>query len=564
MMRRPNHNRRGTALTAALVVVVTIAGLGAYLIQMQAAMARRQALSIDTRTALYTAEAGLAEAAYQVSQGRSGTIGSKEAPAIFNGNKYWVEAEEIGESEISLTATGLAGNSRFSVNLTMVPNQNPVSTLGVFGDEGVHVGDRVLVDGYDATKDDYLSSCSTGLGFLSTGEGGLVGSNGDVVIDDGLGGKDQLVARFAAALAGPFKGQTLPWLYTWTDPVFEKRHEQGLLGLFPATTMILGTVSSGPGGVVLPGVTSKIAEIEEREFKAVLPDVVLPVDLPYKGPGVYDVAVSSKWQDVACRMDGFIVRSGAALYLVGPLVIEAKTFVIEPGALLSIDDSQGPVTFYCTEAFDAQEGSLVSMMEESKQQHGFTLMVPRPADPADDQRVSIEALGDFRGVIYAPGDRLTIRAGMKVYGSVVGKHVTLDDDAWVTVDQALKIGGVGFPALPKRRQWKAVTASDADVLMASRSVAKRADETLPEQVLEVIYMDASDVRASYSGHINGFDASLAERIIAVRWQDPVTLEYSDWTQPAGANPDNVIARWRDRLREARAVEAVPAIPAVPK
>ena len=92
-MKRPDPRRRGTALTAALVVVVTIASLGAYLIQVQAAMARRQAMSIDTRTALYTAEAGLAEAAYQVSQGRSGTIGSKESPAEFNGHKYWVESD---------------------------------------------------------------------------------------------------------------------------------------------------------------------------------------------------------------------------------------------------------------------------------------------------------------------------------------------------------------------------------------------------------------------------------------------------------------------------------------
>ena len=61
-MKRPDPRRRGTALTAALVVVVTVASLGAYLIQMQAAMARRQAMSIDTRTALYTAEAGLAAA----------------------------------------------------------------------------------------------------------------------------------------------------------------------------------------------------------------------------------------------------------------------------------------------------------------------------------------------------------------------------------------------------------------------------------------------------------------------------------------------------------------------
>ena len=209
-MKRPDPRRRGTALTAALVVVVTIASLGAYLIQVQAAMARRQAMSIDTRTALYTAEAGLAEAAYQVSQGRSGTIGSKESPAEFNGHKYWVESDGFGGNEISLTATALAGKSRFSVNLQVLPNQNPVAVLGVFGDEGVLIGDRVLVDGYDARKGDYPSSCASGLGFTTTGSGAVVGSNGDVVIDDGLGGEDQLVARVAAALGVRSRADRFP------------------------------------------------------------------------------------------------------------------------------------------------------------------------------------------------------------------------------------------------------------------------------------------------------------------------------------------------------------------
>ena len=548
-MKRPDPRKRGTALTAALVVVVTVASLGAYLIQMQAAMARRQAMSIDTRTALYTAEAGLAEAAYQVSQGRSGTIGSKESPAEFNGNKYWVESEGFGGNEISLTATALAGKSRFSVNLAMLPNQNPVAVLGVFGDEGVHIGDRVLVDGYDARDGDYASACASGLGFTTTGSGAVVGSNGDVVIDDGLGGADQLVARVAATLRGPFAGRSLPWLFESTDPILEKRHDHGREGVFPGSTMILGTVSAGPGGVVLPGAGTRIDAIDERENEAVLPEVVLPGDLAFEGAGVHEIVKREEWGDAAQRVDGFVVRPGGSLHLVGPLVLEAESFAVEPGARLVIDDSGGPVTLYCTGSFDAQEGSLVSMARGSEQQHGFTLLVPRPLDVEDDERVTLDALGDLRGVIYAPGDRLTIRAGMKIYGSVVAKHVTLDDDAWVSVDAALEIGGTGLPSLSKSRRWQIVTPSDEDVAVAARSEAKPPAEIAAEKFLEVIYMDANDARASYSGHVNRFDATLAERIIAVRWQDPATREFSDWIKPAGASPEKVITRWRKKLRE---------------
>ena len=548
-MKRPDPRRRGTALTAALVVVVTIASLGAYLIQVQAAMARRQAMSIDTRTALYTAEAGLAEAAYQVSQGRSGAIGSKESPAEFNGHKYWVESAGFGGNEISLTATALAGKSRFSVNLQVLPNQNPVAVLGVFGDEGVLIGDRVLVDGYDARKGDYPSSCASGLGFTTTGSGAVVGSNGDVVIDDGLGGEDQLVARVAAALRGPLQGRSLPWLFESTDPILEKRHDHGREGTFPESTMILGTVSAGPGGVVLPGPATRIDAIEERESEAVLPEVVLPGDLAFGGPGIQEISGRSEWKGAAQRVDGLVVRPGGSLHLVGPLVLQTGSLVLEPGARLVVDDSGGPVTLYCTGSFDAQAGSLVGMAQESRQLHGFTLLVPRPADPEDDERVTLDGLGDLRGVIYTPGDRLTIRAGLKIYGSVVARHVTLDDDAWVTIDQALEVGGDGLPALSKSRRWQVVTPSDEDVAVAARSQAKPPTELAAEKVLEVIYMDENDVRATYSGHVDRFDASLAERIVAVRWQDPDTREFSDWIKPAGANPEKIIPRWRKKLRE---------------
>ena len=49
--------------------------------------------------------------------------------------------------------------------------------------------------------------------------------------------------------------------------------------------------------------------------------------------------------------------------------------------------------------------------------------------------------------------------------------------------------------------------------------------------------------------MNRFDATLAERIIAVRWQDPATREFSDWIKPAGASSEKVITRWRKKLRE---------------
>ena len=74
-MKRPDPRRRGTALTA-LVVVVTIASLGAYLIQVQAAMAHRQAMS-TTRGPPSTRRRRVSPRRPTRSARTRGTIGSK-------------------------------------------------------------------------------------------------------------------------------------------------------------------------------------------------------------------------------------------------------------------------------------------------------------------------------------------------------------------------------------------------------------------------------------------------------------------------------------------------------
>lgn len=549
------HSQRGAALTAALIVVVTVAGLGAYLIQIQAATARRQALSIDTRTALYTAEAGLAEAAYQVSQGRSGNIGSSSAPAEFNGNKFWVEAEEDSDGQISLTSTGLAGHSRFRVNLSMVPNQNPVARLGVFGDEGVEIGNRVLVDGYDASEGNYVDVLRTSLPFPTSATKGVIGSNGDIEIDDGTGGEDKLVRRVDEAFAGPFSRFDHAFFFEHADQVMEQRYQAGLAGTFPDYSMIAGRASAGRGGVILRGATTQILRERERKVEAVLPPVVLPSDLPVIDAGRVDVSTDADWSDRNGYIEHLCIDGPLIMYLRGPMVLHTRHLEVKGGAWLSIDDKEGPVTIYCEEEFHAHESSIISMDDETTRHHGFSLLVPPPADEADDHKVKFDCLGDIRGIIYAPGHDIELKGGLHLYGSLVGKRVRLQNDAWVTVDQSLTVGGAGFPALPKRLRWTAVSATDDDILTASSSAASSMEDSLPEQIVEVLFLNTADEKETYSGHIDLFDPTVAERILSVRWQDPDTLEFSDWMQPAGASPDDLIARWREKLRQVRAEEA---------
>lgn len=548
--------RGGTALTAALVVVMSIAAMGAFLIQTQASMARRQSQSIDTRTALYTAEAGIAEAAFQLSQGKSGEIGSAGEPAEFNGNRYWVEAEEGEAGLVSLTSTGLAGRSRFRVNVVLRPNENPVARLGLFGDEGVAIGDRVVVDGYDAEAGTLSDQRNPSYDFWTTGGGGLVSSNGDIVIDDGVLADDPLVGALDGLVLGLPVLKNVNKLLADAGKLVKERYDWGTSGVWPDRTLVFGRALAGTTGVVLKSPAARIAEMGSREADVILPDVLIPQDLESMGVGVREVTGKVQVKDRAVAAEGIIVREGAELKLVGPLMVHVGQLTVEGGATLLLDDDKGSITIYCSTGLDFRPGSFLRTQKEDEKSMGSSFLVARSADPLDDQRVVLDCLGSFRGVIYAPGDHVSIPAGFRVLGSVVAKHLTLEDGAWVTVDESLKVGGTGFPSLPKLIRWSAPPVGPGEVAAAG-AVARPAAELTPEQEVEVVYVDHADSPATYSGDLASFDATLAERILALRWLDPDTMTYSDWDVPPGTSPEKVIARWRDKLRAARDAAEAP-------
>ncbi len=545
---------------SSLVLVIGVALLGAWVIQAQSAVAKRQAFSIDTKTALYVAEAGLAEAAFQVSQGKSGNIAASGEPARYANGVYWVEAEELSDQEISLTSTARAGTSQFRVNLRIVPNQNPVSRLGVFGDIGVVIGDRVLVDGYDASLGIINNQFRPGVNPSTTGSGAVVGSNGDVVIEDGTAATDTFADVFDAA-----DTLAVDEDFFLLDPALVERREHARNGTWFPSTTIAGSVVAGPGGVVLSNGSARILSTSSREGRVSLPEVVLPVDLP-AASGDLEVMAGPDLviEDATQRYGTITVRQGALLKVRGPIVIQASEFVIDAGGRVTLDDRDGAITVFVTDRIEFAFGSAFSSIDESEERHGTSILMPRPSDPADDRRVHLEATGDIRGILYAPGDYVEIPQTLRLYGSVVAKHVRIASGSWISHDRSLEVGGSAFPSLPKKRHWQALPMPEALVGPSGVGVTLALDpqsfesgaDSARETTLEVLFMDLLDKKGEYIGTIDGLDATQIKRILAVRWMDPDTALYNEWSQPAGASPDDIIARWREMIRSDRAVASL--------
>ncbi|MEL6712408.1 MAG: hypothetical protein AAFP86_01460, partial [Planctomycetota bacterium] len=180
--RLQRSTQSGTALVVSLVAVSVIAGLGAALIQVQSMMTKKQSFSIDRRAALYTAEAGLAEAALAVSQGKSGIIATEDVPARFGRGVYWVESTDLPDDRLALVCTARVGTAEFMLRTVVLPNLNPVSSLGFFGADGVEIGWGTVADGFHSSEGEYSTLLEPGTSVPTTARGARIGSNADVFL----------------------------------------------------------------------------------------------------------------------------------------------------------------------------------------------------------------------------------------------------------------------------------------------------------------------------------------------------------------------------------------------
>jgi hypothetical protein len=152
-------DRRGGALLFALVVVVMVTGATLALLRITQSTTARQGHSVDDKRAFYLAEAGLSEAYFGVTSGKTGQLGSAAAPTRVGDGFAWVDAAERTDGLITLTSTALCSSGRATLQLTVRPVEEPP---GVFADEGISVSAPFLVDGYDPELGSYAEQLLPG------------------------------------------------------------------------------------------------------------------------------------------------------------------------------------------------------------------------------------------------------------------------------------------------------------------------------------------------------------------------------------------------------------------
>jgi hypothetical protein len=487
-MKRPPRSaaQRGNALVGSLAVVVIVGGLGAAMMQMQSSSAARHRETVDAKRALNVAEAGLAEAFYAVTMGKSGNVGAPDAPASCGKGLFWVEATEPAPGFVTLKSTGLCGVGRSSLAMTLQRQGGSVAVLGIFGAEELRVGASAVLDGFDSAAGTHESQAKATPVGLTTGEGARIRGNAGIRLD-------------AVGVAIP--GVPLP------SPL-------------PAYgTTVFGDATPGPSGSVIPGADVTITGSTAPAGKAA---ELLSIEVP-EVDQTRTQAIPTAGDIVVGPIDkGFktiAVPSGRRLVLRGPSVLVVETLSLANRAQLQLDTTGGAVSLYCTDTLSLHAGSTLSSVDRNPKR--FALL-------AKGNKVTIASEGEFHGVLYAPDADVVLPGTLRLFGAAVVKSLTVGPGFRGSFDRALLAASAAPIGLPTSFAWKvvelpksALVSSRIDALLEAKNLGitpKRPDKCHQEGTVDLKYVDASGNILTYSGSEDSIPWGAVKSVVVQSWR----------------------------------------------
>ena len=311
----------------------------------------------------------------------------------------------------------------------------------------------------------------------TTGSGGLLGSNTDVVLQGSIG---EPVSVYGDVVPGP---------------------EGSVVGTADLT--VTGQTEPRPSPVELPEVEiPNVAMQPATTHTGLLPLVLPPGEVGY---------------------DAIDVAADAELVLTGPATVVFGELTLAPGALLTLDTRDGPVDLYITGGMDLAQGSLV----ETTSPFPDELSVQVAAQPdTGDVDVRLEATSQFHGVIYAPEASVRIGGDFEVYGSVTARRLEIAPGARLHFDSARYEGS----PVPELVSWRILELPAADrsrgtdpfvLLGVEPGDLQPIDRAhaLGDVALVLTYLDHAGIERTFEGTEDQFDWTQVATILELA-RDP--------------------------------------------
>ena len=476
-----SHPQTGSALAMALVVVTLVAGLGGAFLQLTGSISRTGRHNASATSAFYLAEAGLAEAFQAVRIGRTGQVGSEEAPASFGDGVIWVDASVTKDNQVRLRSTALVGQARATLEWVV----EPVSVaLGFFSVEDLTVESVLLLDGFDSSESSYDALVEPPTSGWLNPQGGdddelvlaldysIIRYAGiyydvDYESEDGYHYINQVPkagefdhpskARVYFDQQAPGSGQERLNL----EPLQlggELVNHSGGGGLLASNGDIIFDLPDGETGAVfgdlVPGPNGSVQGLEDVQLSGSTnprPNVVefpgveiptLTMSPPIIHSGLLPMDISPGTQG----FESIEISADAELSINGPATIVIGTLILAPGAELTLDTRGGPVDIYVTGGMDLQKDSIVT---NSGGDSTDTTIQVAPIASVGSAPISLDATGQFHGTLYAPGTEVYIGSDFEFFGGAVARKLTLGPGAKLHYDSAAYEGS----KIPKIISW---------------------------------------------------------------------------------------------------------------
>ncbi len=429
-------DRSGAAIVAALVVVMVVSVLSMAYLQLSMSKNREQSSSVDAKRAFYIAEAGLAEAYAGLVAGKSGNVANGTIPARFANGAFWVEAVDEGEGRRTLTSIGMCGTGRSALSIVVENIPESVGALGVFGDQGLTIGQGVTIDGYDSRRGTYASQQGGGGAGALDGLGGMV--DGGAVAEPPVGSR-----------VGCNADILLPGGRTET-------HIDGDAQPGPEGSVVRGT------GVTITGSTAP------RSSAANLPALEVPSLASAGDVDHGTVRTPLVLYPQESSFGTLRVRPGATAVIVGPATMVVGALELDAGATLIVNASGGPVHIYVRDYLNMAAKSMYTGVSQDPTQVSLQIAasetVDRNGDLIPDPPATFASTGTFYGSVYAPAAAISVPAELELFGAIAAQQLTVGDGAKLHFDRALTVPVDVGGALPQMLAWRLVELPDVPIV----------------------------------------------------------------------------------------------------
>lgn len=389
---RSGGSRAGSTLLAVITLVGTMMVLSLIFLRVGQQVSNEQLATVNGMRAGFLAEAGISEALEAVRSGKSGAIGSQEAPGYLGGGVVWVESTDLGDGRTQLDSMAMKDGGRAALRVVVGDADGSDDDNGdegsssafytmLFSNKDMQLDQTVMIDSWDSELGTYASQATNSYsGTAYAGSSGGAASNAGIQLDDGV--------------------------------------------------KVFGDVHSGPGFSVSKAGSAHVSGSTAASLETV-PLVQIPVPV-VASSGVYSVAnnATKTINSGTYHYTNLTQGKFSTLKVIGPATIVLDGYTTGASATLEIDATNGPVRIYDTGVWSVDKNYKV---------------IPKAGTPIDGAflisstgTVQFDQGSQLKFGFYAPNSTIQVDQGAEVWGALVADQISVDQGTKFHFDENLK------------------------------------------------------------------------------------------------------------------------------